>query len=126
MTAPLLVLFSAAITVVFVKGSLFDPLRARGPKLWRKLAACALCSGVWVGAAATAAAVRWEGFHGALPPPLEILGVGALTGVSALLYVRVTDWLDSAAAAADSQSELAKGVVAEQRRRAGSKEKNDA
>jgi hypothetical protein len=91
-----IILFSAAITVVFTQGTLFKPLRDHGPKLWRDLASCALCTGVWVGAATW---LLFSGFPHA-GGKLEIaravaveLGVGSVTGCVALLYVSVWDWL---------------------------------
>jgi hypothetical protein len=99
-------LFSAAITVVFVKGSLFDGLRKRGPRLWRVFSTCALCVGVWVGAGGDAAA-RW--LPAVFITVFHVIGVGALTGVAALLFVRVSDWLESSAVALDTSSELLKG-----------------
>lgn len=91
---------AAAITVVFVRGSIFEPLRAHGPKLWRELVSCALCSGFWIGAVWRSLAlwldprISLQSFQGWVFAGSEITVVGALTGVSALLVVQVLDVLD--------------------------------
>lgn len=95
-------LFSAAITVVFVRGSIFSPLRSHGPDLWKEFASCALCVGVWVGAGATALSTSYSpdllAVFRALGLPLlfAALGMGSMTGCAALLYVRAIDWLEAA------------------------------
>lgn len=98
-----IVLFSAAITTVFVRGSVFAPLRKRGLckklgwffsgvwELWCDLAECPLCSGVWIGGGVAVSQL------GSLLP-LHVLGLGSLTGCLALLSSLVLDWLDTAAA----------------------------
>lgn len=91
-----IVLFSAAITVVFVRGSIFNALRTRGPDLWKEFATCALCVGVWVGAGVAALAHWRAGFQPGFPLLFTCLALGATTGAAALLYVRVVDWLESA------------------------------
>lgn len=100
MNLPLLVLFSAAITVVFTRGSVFDAVRSRGPELWRDLAGCPLCTGVWVGGALEALQVQGLDFRAAL----TVLGVGCVTGCAALLYALLTDFLGSHAALADERA----------------------
>ena len=78
-----LVVEAAAITIVFVQGTIFKRLRASGPKLWQDLAGCALCAGVWIGFA-------WALLHARLRAPnlelaLDVLATGAVTGVVALV-----------------------------------------
>jgi hypothetical protein len=102
MSTLLIVLFSAAISVVFTQGEIFKFLR-RGPWLWRELASCALCSGVWIGAA------MWCLFSGfphvgddlliSARAVAYVLGVGSLSGCVALLFVMVWEKLDEKAAA---------------------------
>lgn len=91
MTLFTLVLQAAALTVVFVRGSIFASLRSHGPAIWREFAACPLCVGVWVGAG-------WRLLHGAgtvsAEDGVEALACGALTGVLALivsLFIAVLD-----------------------------------
>jgi hypothetical protein len=88
-----LVATAAAITLVFVRGSIFEPLRSRGPALWRELASCALCSGFWVGAILYF--LRGEPAYFAFSYWLNVLGVGALAAAAALLLVRVLEALES-------------------------------
>jgi hypothetical protein len=91
------ILFAAAITVVWTEGSLFTPLRTRGPKLWRDLAGCALCSGVWVGcgvALLSGARIWWQ-----------VLGMGCVSAVLALTWVLWTDKLVAARSMADKLGE---------------------
>lgn len=95
MSYPLIVLFSAAITVVFVRGSVFAPLRQHGPALWRELAECPLCSGVWIGGAVAAGQVP---LRIDFSTPLHVLGLASLTGCLALFASLVLDWLDTVAA----------------------------
>lgn len=91
MSLLLLVLFSTAITVVFVQGSIFAPLRAHGPKLWRELVSCGLCSGTWVGGVAAALL---------LPVDLTaqsaflVLGAGCSSGALAWLFGMIIEVLD--------------------------------
>ena len=106
-----IVLLSAAITVVFYKGSIFDPLRQHGPELWRDLAMCPLCSGVWIGGAVTVgscvqtAVLSW--FH----VLFLAVALGSLTGCIALLFARVSDWLESAAVAHDAAAAKDKDLL---------------
>jgi len=97
MPAYQLIAISAAIAVVFTQGEIFKFLR-RGPWLWRELASCALCSGVWVGMAMS---LLFYGF----PQPgadlwtivavgARVLGLGALSGCAAVLFVAVWEKLD--------------------------------
>ena len=78
----LIALEAAAITIVFVRGTIFKRVRESGPALWRELASCPLCAGVWIGAG-------WYALRGAVPGPFEsaltALATGAATGVLALL-----------------------------------------
>lgn len=93
---PRYVLEAVAITLVFTKGGIFKWVRESGPALWRELAACPLCAGVWVG-------MIWRVLR-ALPDvhvPLlsltfaeDVLASGAVTGVAALvlsLFVMLLD-----------------------------------
>lgn len=112
------VLESAAITVVFTTGSIFDAFRERGPKLWRELARCPLCAGVWIGAVdylvRALNALAWR-----LPEPrselftlcLTALGAGALAGCAALAFRRVADWLESSAVELDESAKLVKAEL---------------
>ena len=85
-----LVLFLAgvAITVVFVKGSIFERVRKSGPALWQELARCPLCAGFWIGAG-------WHLFWTRDVPllsverGLELIAYGAMTGVVALIVFLV-------------------------------------
>jgi hypothetical protein len=89
-------LYCAAITLVFVRGSVFDWLRARGPGWWRELVSCALCSGFWVGAANyTLETAYFADFSGWFW--FAALKSGALAAAASLLLVRVLDALESAA-----------------------------
>ncbi len=95
-----IILFSAAITVVFTEGSIFKVLREHGPKLWRELVSCALCSGVWIG---TAMWLLSAGFPHAGDSQAKALyavtalGTGCLTGCLALLFVLIWEKLDQKA-----------------------------
>jgi hypothetical protein len=92
----LLVAESTAITLIFVRGSIFDWLRAAGPAWWRELASCALCSGFWIGGAwyaiSRVIALGYANFDVA-----RCFGAAALCSAAALLVVRVLDALESAA-----------------------------
>lgn len=83
-----LVAQAAAITLVFVRGSIFERLRSAGPALWRELASCAMCAGFWVGAIWCVVSAGYE--------PLRCFATGALTAAAALLLVRVLDALEIA------------------------------
>lgn len=88
------VLEAAAITVVLTQGTIFRPLRERGPRLWRELVSCPLCLGWWIGAFA-----GWWEVRGLEPLPWatawHVVASGALAGSAALLFRRLTDYLDS-------------------------------
>lgn len=91
-----IVLFSAAIAVVFTQGEIFKFLR-RGPWIWREFAKCALCSGVWIGAAMWCLFYGFPHAGGNLVIARSVavmLGVGALSGCAAMLFVAVWDKLD--------------------------------
>ena len=82
-----LVLAAAAITIVFVRSSIFKRVREGGPALWQELAACPLCAGVWIGAGwRVTLAFALERATRPEPPELALqaLAVGAMTGVLAL------------------------------------------
>lgn len=81
------ILQAVAITLVFTQGSIFKKLRDVGPKLWRDLSNCPLCTGVWVGMGSALLA--------GLRSPVQVLGFGAVVGVAALLVWRVIDALDA-------------------------------
>lgn len=102
------VLTAAALALVFVRGSIFDIFRRRGPAWWRELAGCALCAGFWAGAGWHLFEV-WQlhgwNFH-VQTVAASSFACGVLSAVLALSVVRVWDWLEAAAeaheAAADS------------------------
>lgn len=91
-------LFSASIAVVFVRGGIFSRLRNHGPALWRELSHCAMCVGVWVGGASQVLVCAHQTAPSSVLDWLDVafvvLGRGALTGVLALAYVLVWDWLE--------------------------------
>jgi hypothetical protein len=89
---------AAAIALVFVQGSLFDPLRERGPELWRQFAKCALCVGFWVGMLWTAVARRDFSLE---PLLFSVFANGALTAAVALSVFRLWEKLESQAALYD-------------------------
>lgn len=98
-----IIAFSAAISVVFTQGSIFEPLRKHGPKLWRELASCALCSGVWIGSAMFVLLsdflVLSEFPHAAYKlwiarEIVAMLGAGSLSGCVAVIFVALWDWLN--------------------------------
>jgi hypothetical protein len=68
------------ITHVWTRGTIFAPLRTRGPAFWRALADCPLCSGFWIGALGHCAFC-----YPLRPFWLDILGVGATVGTLALV-----------------------------------------
>jgi hypothetical protein len=81
---------AAAITVVFVKGSIFRWPREHGPQFWREFSGCALCVGFWVG-------MSWAILRGIGAPmdPLDVFAAAAMAAVLALLVVRALDALDA-------------------------------
>ena len=83
------VIESAAITIVFVKGSIFQPLRESGPKLWQTLAGCPLCAGVWIGAGWLLLRRLLASQTFGLATAADALAAGAVTGVLALLLALV-------------------------------------
>ncbi len=102
MSIPIL-LFSAAITVVFTRGSIFQFLRgpyqrareteARITRFFRDLFSCPLCSGVWVGMGASLlhdSAGRWDVIRA-----IDLLGFGCVSAVLALAAYSVLDWLQA-------------------------------
>lgn len=93
MSDAVLLLFSSAITVVFTQGSIFRPLREHGPRLWRELVNCALCSGVWVGALSTVA-LRDIPLQWSFSVLFYVLGMGALTGCISVLFVVTWELFD--------------------------------
>lgn len=80
---------AVALTLLFVMGSIFKPLRSRGPRLWQELAGCPLCLGWWIGA--VGAILGHPGVVWWLVPAW-----GALVGVAALGAHRVLELLDAA------------------------------
>lgn len=88
----LLVLFSAAITVVFTQGKIFRFAREHGPALWRELVSCPLCSGVWIGAGSS---FLVGGHFVGLLRVYEALAVGALAGCAAWAFVALLNALGS-------------------------------
>lgn len=91
-----LVLQAAAITLVFTLGSLFERVR----QLWPSFLGCPLCAGVWIGAGVAVA----DGIR----VPLQVLGIGALSGVVALAAARVLEALDAYAVAAEGAAKSRK------------------
>lgn len=95
--AALEALESAAITLIFVRGSIFARLRSAGPGWWRELSSCAMCSGFWIGAGVYSLNISymldpWEAWFW-----LAALKNGALAAMVAFLLVRVLDALEKAA-----------------------------
>lgn len=82
------------MTVVLTQGTIFRPFRERGPRFWRELVSCPLCLGWWIGAFAGWWEVR---FLESLPAATawHVVASGALSGSAALLFRRLTDYLDS-------------------------------
>ena len=103
MNVAFLVLQATGIALVFTQGSIFEPFRRHGPKLWRELAACPLCSGTWIGMIMAAFAVNQghlvlvEGSPTVGDVFPYVLGIGCITAISALTFKRVWDLLESAA-----------------------------
>lgn len=95
------VLFSAAITVVCTRGSIFEPLRSRGPEIWRDFSGCPLCVGVWIGGAAWAV----EHLGWTFRQVFAVLGTGCVTGVLALSVALLHDFLGSHATLADGRAD---------------------
>lgn len=93
----LLVLESAAITLIFVRGSIFARLRSAGPAWWRELVSCAMCSGFWIGAGVYTLDIAYFPDMWAAWFWFAALKYGALAAVTALLLVRVIDALEKAA-----------------------------
>lgn len=89
------VIEGAALTLVWVLGSLFKPLRERGWEIWQLFANCPLCIGVWVGSAVVLARFRWGGAVLEEPVALTVLAHGAAAGVLALVVKLVVMWLDA-------------------------------
>lgn len=90
---------AAAITVVFVQGTIFGSLRRHGPTWWRELVSCALCSGFWIGVAwyivRTWSLEMTELFRAAGPVFwLSAFVSGVMTAVIALFLVRLLELLD--------------------------------
>lgn len=77
------VLEAVAITIVFTKGSIFKRLRESGPALWRELADCPLCAGVWIGMIWHLLRARPDALS--LNVTEQVLAAGVLTGVGALI-----------------------------------------
>lgn len=119
------VLEAAAVTVVVTQGTIFRPLRERGPKLWRELVNCPLCLGWWIGAAGALGDTSYSELVLQLSqfPDQAFLGVfarscwaiawhvasaGAMAACFALLFRRVTEYLDVAAFQLDQQTEKEK------------------
>lgn len=89
------VLQAAAFAVLFTQAKIFEKPRGFGPRLWRELAICALCFGVWTGMMGAALVV-----YRSRPPLLEgawyVLSTGALSGCLAWVFVAVMDRLEGA------------------------------
>lgn len=78
MISPHEVLEGACITFVFSRGTIFRRVRESGPAVWRALAGCPLCVGVWIGMALYVARSLGAG------RPLDALCQGAMTGTLAI------------------------------------------
>lgn len=95
MTLLSLVLQAVALTVVFVRGAIFRRLREGGPALWRELAGCPLCAGVWIGAGwRLAYALLVERAPTSTWLVMETLAAGAATGTIAFLVILLAAVLD--------------------------------
>lgn len=101
------VLFSVVITLVFVSGTIFAPLRKLGPAWWRELVSCALCSGVWIGGGMAYFADPSITGRG-----LEWLGIAALSGVAALVANLAIDLLARVAHPPSKAEEYAQALEA--------------
>lgn len=97
-----LVLGAAAITLLFVLGSIFKPLREHGPKLWRELVTCPLCLGFWLGIGAI---LVFEGRPHDLKSLCVVLAGGAVSAFVALLCRQVSDLLAELAYLVDQLSQ---------------------
>ena len=96
MSALVLFLAAVAITVVFVRGSIFEPVRTRGPTLWQELAKCPLCAGFWIGAGWRLFWTRAQPLElsALLERVLELVAFGAMTGLVALFASLLVALLD--------------------------------
>jgi hypothetical protein len=96
-------LFSAAITVVFTRGTLFEALRggphrareaeARIVRFFRDLVSCPLCCGVWIGAAVSL--VHDSGGAWGAARAADLLGFSCVCAVLALIAYSAIDWLQA-------------------------------
>lgn len=78
-----LALQASAVTYWLWRGTIFRPLRvAVRWRFWRSLWACPLCLGTWVGAA-------WYELAPMAPTLERFVGVAAMTGCLAMLWVRL-------------------------------------
>lgn len=100
-----IVLFSAAITVVWTQGRIFRWFREHGPELWQDFAGCPLCSGVWIGAVS---ALAIGGQLTGLLRYYEALALGAGTGCVAWAFVAVLNVLGSIEVWTDGREERSK------------------
>ena len=98
MSATWLVLQAVAITIVFVRGSIFRWVRESGPALWREGASCPLCAGVWIGMILHGLNLYIHSTEplGAigLKVLLDSLGFGALVGTISLIVFFAIGVLD--------------------------------
>lgn len=74
---PLELFLLVAIAHTWSRGTIFRAVRENGPRDWRMLADCPLCSGFWIGIIGHLAFVRW-------PAELTLLGTGAAVGTLSL------------------------------------------
>ena len=87
---------AAAITFVFFRGSILKRFRESGPAIWRELATCPLCAGVWIGAGWTLLRAASAGpISATWAFALTVLATGALTGAFAFAFARVLTLLDA-------------------------------
>lgn len=99
----LVVLAGAGITLVLVRGSVFDALRLQGPRQTREFFDCPLCTGVWIGVAL--GSYSWGLGELQLAPTWllstpYLLGIGCITAVVALVIHKLVDLLDALTTAA--------------------------
>ena len=100
-----LVLGAVAITLLFVLGSIFDPLREHGPKLWRDLVSCPLCLGFWFG---VGTALLFKGRPHDLQGLWVLIAAGAVSAFVALICKQVSGLLTELSYLVDQLSQNVK------------------
>lgn len=71
------IIYLTAIAHVWSRGTIFAPLRTRGPAWWIALADCPLCSGWWIGAIGLLVSCL-------APSIVTALGIASLVGTLSL------------------------------------------